>query len=107
MQERERVIVTGLVVFLLLLWLGFLVHVDPRFAGSLSGFIVGLVALLLLLVPAAYSLIKRVSRLKEAITRHVPMRTLLAWHIYSAILGAILATIPTRHRVARRSAVFC
>jgi len=102
MQERERVIVTGLVVFLLLLWLGFLVHVDPRFAGSLPGFIVGLIALLLLLVPAAYSLVKRVPRLKQAITKCVPMRTLLTWHIYASILGGILAIIHSGHRFASR-----
>lgn len=100
MQERERVIVTGLVVFLLLLWLGFLVHVDPRFAGSLPGFAIGLTALLLLLVPAAYSLIKRVPQLKRAITKRVPMRTLLAWHIYSAIIGGILAIVHSGHRFA-------
>ena len=105
MQERERVIVTGLVVFLLLLWLGFLVHVDPRFPGSLTGFIIGVVALLLLLVPAAYSLIKRVPKLRQAITRRVPMRTLLAWHIYSAILGGILAIIHSGHRFASRVGV--
>jgi len=100
MQERERIIVTGLVVFLLLLWLGFLVHVDPRFAGSLTGFIVGLIALLLLLVPAVYSLIKRIPSLKQAITRHVPMRTLLAVHIYASILGGILAIIHSGHLFA-------
>ena len=34
MKERERLVVTGLVVLMLLLWLGFLVHRDPRFAGG-------------------------------------------------------------------------
>ena len=37
MKERERIIVTGLVTLMFILWLGFLVHRSPRFAGSLWG----------------------------------------------------------------------
>ena len=41
MQERQRVIVTDLIVLLLVLTLGFFVHRDPRFAGSLAGGLLG------------------------------------------------------------------
>src|SRR6266851_5067396 len=40
MQERERHIVTGLVVLLLVLALGFYVHRDPRFPGSLAAMMI-------------------------------------------------------------------
>lgn len=102
MQERERFLVTGLVVFLLLLWLGFLVHVDARFAGSLPGFLLGVGALVLLLVPAVYSVIKRLPGLKEAVTKRVSMGTLLAWHIYASIIGGILAILHSGHRFTSR-----
>lgn len=98
MQERERVVVTGLVSLLLVLWLGFLVHRSPRFAGSLEGGILGVAGALLMLVPLAYATVKRVRPLKRGITRRVPLRTLLAWHIYAGILGPLLGLLHTGHK---------
>ena len=37
MKERERIVVIGLIVLMLILWLGFLVHRSPRFPGSAWG----------------------------------------------------------------------
>ena len=37
MKERETIVVSGLVTLMLVLWLGFTIHQDPRFAGSLWG----------------------------------------------------------------------
>jgi hypothetical protein len=98
MTERERLVVSGLVVLLLLLWLGFLVHRDPRFAGSFWGGVLGVSGAVLMLVPLAYSLVKRVKWVRERLWRRVTMRTLLAWHIYSGILGPILALLHTGHK---------
>src|SRR6516225_9407650 len=98
MKERERLVVTGLVVLLLLLWLGFLVHRDPRFAGSFWGGVLGVSGAALMLVPLAYSLVKRVKWVQERAWRWVSMRTLLAWHIYAGILGPILALLHTGHK---------
>ena len=98
MQERERHIVGGMVILMLLLWLGFLVHRDPRFAGSFVGTMVGAAAALLIFVPFLYLLIKRISPLKTWFTRRISMRTLLAWHIYAGVLGPILAVIHSAHR---------
>lgn len=98
MKEREPHIVGGLVVLLLILWLGFLVHRDPAFAGSFLGTMVGIAAALMLLVPFLYLIIKRTRFLRRWITRHVGMRTLLAWHIYAGVLGPILAVIHSAHR---------
>lgn len=98
MKERERFIVGGLVVLMLILWLGFLVHRSPRFAGSAWGGALGVSGAALMLVPLAYMIIKRVGPLKWAVTRKVSMRTLLAVHIYAGVLGPILGLLHTGHK---------
>ena len=98
MKEREAVTITGLVLFLSLFWLGFLVHQSPRFAGSFWGGVLGVSGATLMLVPLAYLVIKRVNTLKQAMTRHVSMRTLLAWHIYAGVVGPILVLFHTGHK---------
>ena len=100
MRERERVVVGGLTALMLLLWLGFLVHRSPRFPGSLTGSSLGIAAALLMLVPLAYLVVKRVPALRKRVTARVPLRTLLAWHIYAGILGPIVALVHTGHRFA-------
>jgi hypothetical protein len=98
MKERERLVISGLVVLMLLLWLGFLIHQDTRFAGSFWGGVLGVSGAVLMLVPLAYSLVKRVKWIQERVWRRVTMRTLLAWHIYAGILGPILALLHTGHK---------
>lgn len=100
MLNREGIFFTSVVVSLLLLWLGFLVHVDTRFAGSLPGFIVGMIALLLLLTASAYSLVKRIPVIKEAVSKRVPMHTLLALHTYTGVFAGFFAIIHSGHRFA-------
>ena len=55
MQPRNGTIVGALVVLLLVFPLGFLVHVSPRFPGSLAGSLIGIVAAVLMLVAMGYS----------------------------------------------------
>ncbi len=98
MKERQKLIVTGLTILLLILWLGFVVHRSPRFAGSPSGGVLGVSGALLMLVPFAYLVVKRIKRLKKVISKHVSMRTLLAWHIYAGTLGPILVLLHTGHK---------
>lgn len=98
MRERQRIVVSGLVVLFLILWLGFLVHRSPRFAGSVWGGVLGVSGTALMLVPLAYLIIKRIPPLKKAVTQRVTMRTLLAWHIYAGVLGPILAILHTGHK---------
>ena len=98
MKESEKTIVGGLVVLMLILWLGFLMHRSPRFAGSAWGGALGVSGAALMLVPLAYMVVKRVKPLKRAITRQVSMRTLLAWHIYAGVLGPILGLLHTGHK---------
>ncbi len=98
MKERERLVVSGLVLLLLVLWLGFFVHHSPRFAGRLWGGVLGVTGAILMLVPLAYMIVKRISPLKKQVTRWVSMRTLLSWHIYAGIVGPILAILHTGHK---------
>jgi hypothetical protein len=100
MKTREPLIVGGLVVLLLVLWLGFLVHVSSRFAGSFWGGVLGVSGAALMLVPLAYSIVKRVPWLRQWATARVSMKTLLTWHIYAGILGPILALLHTGHKFA-------
>ena len=98
MKERERVIITGLVALMLILWLGFLFHRSPRFAGSLSGGVLGVSGATLMLVPLVYLIIKRIKPLKEWVTQFVSMRTLLSWHIYAGVAGPILVILHSGHK---------
>ena len=98
MKERERILVSGLVILLLVLWLGFAVHRSPRFPGSLWGGALGVSGALLMLSSLVYSLVKRTGSLKSAVTKRTPMRTLLAWHVYTGVVGAILAILHTGHK---------
>lgn len=98
MREREPVVATALVLMVLVVLAGSLFHVSPRFAGSTAGGFLGVSGALLMLVPLAYSLIKRVKPLKARVTRHVSMRTLLAWHIYAGLLGPLLVLIHSGHK---------
>lgn len=98
MRERERVIVGGLVVLMLILWLGFSVHRSPQFAGSLIGGMLAVAGSLLMLVPLVYLVVKRVGPFKRWAARLVSMRTLLAWHIYAGVLGPILVLLHTGHK---------
>lgn len=98
MREHDAAVVTGLVLIVLVVLAGSLVHVSPRFAGSATGGFFGVSGALLMLVPLAYSLVKRVKPLRARVTRHVTMRTLLAWHIYAGLLGPLLVLAHSGHK---------
>ncbi len=99
MRDREKTIVTLLVLLMLTVWLGFLLHRSPRFAGSLSGGVLGVSGTILMLVPlAAYSIVKRVRTIKRRVTGWMSMRTLLTVHIYAALFGSILVLLHTGHK---------
>ena len=101
MKERERVVVAGVVAILLFAWLGFLVHRSPRFPGSGLGAAFGISGAVLMLVPLAYPLAKRVPLLRERIARHVSLQSLLAVHVYAGILGPFPGGEPGRKKWLR------
>jgi predicted phage tail protein len=98
MKEREPLVVGGLVALLLALWLGFLIHTSPRFAGSAWGGVLGVSGALLMLAALAYPAVKRIRTVKAWVTRRVSMRTVLGWHMYAGLLGALLGLLHTGHK---------
>jgi len=98
MKEREGIIVSGVVCVLLLAWLGFLLHRSPRFPGSGAGAVFGIGGAVLMLIPLAYPIVKRILFLKARITPHVSMQSWLTLHVYTGILGSLLAIIHTGHK---------
>jgi hypothetical protein len=98
MREREPLVASALVALLLVLWLGFLVHRDPRFAGSAWGGVLGVSGAALMVASLAYTVVKRVRTVKTWVTRWVSMRTVLGWHMYSGFIGAILGLLHSGHK---------
>ena len=98
MKDREGIVVSGILCALFLAWLGFLFHQDPRFPGSGLGTAFGIVGAVLMLVPLAYPIVKRIPFIHDRITAHVSLQTLLTIHVYSGILGPIFAIIHTGHK---------
>lgn len=98
MKERESIIVTGGVSVLLLAWFGFFLHQSPRFPGSGIGSAFGIVAALLMLVPLAYPIAKRIPFIHTRITKRISLHSLLTIHVYTGILGPLLAMVHTGHK---------
>ena len=98
MQERERLVATGMVLLLLALWLGFAVHRSPRFAGSLMGGVLGVSGALLMVFCILYAPVKRIPAFKNLVTKRVSLRTLLAWHVYAGLVGSMLGLLHTGHK---------
>lgn len=98
MKAHHKPIVIGLVVLLLILWLGFAFHHSQRFAGSFVGGMLAMTGSVLMLVPLVYLFIKRIPPLKRFVTARVPMSTLLAIHVYAGVIGPILVILHTGHK---------
>ena len=69
MKNRERFIVISIFAVLVFAWLGFLLHVSPRFAGSGLGAVFGISGAMLLLVPLVYVIAKRIPFFKERLIK--------------------------------------
>ena len=98
MKNRERFIVISTFIVLIFAWLGFLLHVSPRFAGSGLGAVFGISGAVLMLVPLVYVVAKRIPFFKERLIKRISLQTWLAIHIYTGIVGALLALIHTGHK---------
>jgi hypothetical protein len=98
MKEREGIVVSGTVAVLLLGWLGFLLHRSLRFPGSGVGAVFGIAGAVLMLVPLAYPIAKRIPFVNARIKIHISMQSLLTLHVYAGILGPLLSLIHTGHK---------
>ena len=93
MNKQDRIVATIIFMILLALWLGFLVHRSPLFAGSLLGGIFGIVGAVFMLVPLVYTVIKRSAWLRSMFIRKYSFGSLLQAHVYFGLVGALLAII--------------
>ena len=98
MRNRERLIVTSIFALLVFAWLGFLLHVSPRFPGSGIGAVCGISGAVLMLVPLVYAVVKRIPFFKERAARYISLQTWMSVHVYTGIVGALLALIHTGHK---------
>jgi len=98
MNNRERFLVTNIFVVLIFVWLGFLVHTSPRFAGSRLGAVFGIAGAALLLIATAYGIFKRIPIVKRYLSKFVSQSTLISIHVYTGIVGALLGLIHTGHK---------
>ena len=98
MKDREHLIVTGVLGLLLLGWLGFFVHRSAGFPGSGLGAVFGIAGAVLMLLPLAYPIAKRIPFFNARMTPRMSMQSLLAMHVYAGILGPLLALIHTGHK---------
>lgn len=97
MRERNDILVGLMVAFIVLFPLGYLIHISPRFPGSLAGGITGMVAAVLMVLTLPYVLVKHVKWAANASAGIVSKPTLLAVHIYAGVLAAILGLIHAAH----------
>lgn len=98
MNETERLTVGVVLTILLFLVPAFILHTAPRFAGSLLGFVLGVVAAILMIALLIYPLAKYSVSFKSSISRLASMRALLAFHVYAGVFGAFLAILHTGHK---------
>ena len=98
MSETERLTVGAVLTILLFLVPAAFLHTAPRFAGSLSGFVLGVAAATLMVSLLIYPLAKYSISIRPWITRIASLRAILAFHVYAGVFGAFLAILHTGHK---------
>lgn len=83
---------------LLFLAPGYLLHVSPRFAGSLTGGMLGITAASLVLLVLIYPAVKHIDWLKTRVTPHVSLGRLLSLHVYGGLLASLIAVLHSGHK---------
>ena len=97
MSETEKLTVGALFSVLVLLAPGFLLHQAPRFPGSLVGSLLGIPGASLFVLLLVYSLVKRSSWLRGRIRTYVSLGTVLSFHVYAGVAGALLGILHSGH----------
>lgn len=98
MTEAEKVTIGGLLSAIVLIVPAFLVHVAPRFPGSLTGSLFGIAAAMLFLLLLAYSAAKHLPWIEERAERYLSIGAILTFHVYAGAIGALLGIIHSGHK---------
>jgi hypothetical protein len=98
MDWAGRLAVGAIVTVFLFLVPAFVLHSDPRFAGTLAGFALGTAATVLMLLLLIYPLIKYSGHLRAWVTKVISLRAVLSFHVYAGVLCALLAILHTGHK---------
>lgn len=99
MDKNERLTVGTVLAVILLLVPSFVFHFSPRFAGSLAGFALGATAAVLMVLLLVYPLIKYCALLRTQVTKILPLRALLTFHVYAGVFGAFFGVLHTGHKL--------
>jgi hypothetical protein len=97
MRERGDILVGLLVVMLLLFPAGYVLHVSPRFPGSLAGSMTGLLALGFMVLTLPYVAMKRLTWADRILSKTARKSTWLAIHIYAGVAFPILGLVHAAH----------
>ena len=98
MGDKERLLAGALVTLLLFVAPGYLLHVSPRFPGSLMGSMLGVAGAVLLILVLVYPAVKYVKWINVRVTRRFPLRRLLTFHVYAGIFVALLVILHLAHK---------
>lgn len=94
----DRLAFVAAVVFILVLWAGFLIHQSRDFAGSLAGTTFAIAGSLLMLLPLAYPIVKRFPSVRHRVQGRHSMAHLLQVHTCAGYGATILVLIHTGHK---------
>jgi hypothetical protein len=97
-NETEKLTVGALVSALALVVPGFLLHVAPRFPGSLTGSLIGIAGAVLLVLLLTYSAVKRSAWVKARVTKYASLGAILSFHVYAGVIGALLGLVHSGHK---------
>jgi hypothetical protein len=98
MSDKEKLAASSLITVLLFLAPGYLLHVSPRFSGSLAGGVLGIAGASLLVLLLVYPLVKHVKWLNVRVARRIPLGRILSFHIYAGLAGPILGILHSGHK---------
>lgn len=95
---KQRLAASATIATLVLIWLGFVIHRSPRFAGSRLGLVLGIAGAVLMTLPMLYVPVRRLPAIRKRLAPLVSVASVLKFHVATGFAGALLAILHTGHR---------